>query len=117
MPHRCTVCNHDSWEDIDQALLNGVPYRQLAAKYNLSPSALCRHTRHLARYLETRRQRQDQKFQREILDKLDLLDVRLNRMFLAASDAHSLRLALDCVRESLRVLTLTEKFRARLVDD
>ena len=116
MPSRCTVCTHPQRELIDRDLMTGVPYRKLAAEYNLSPSALCRHTRHLARYLETMHRRQDQRFQREILDKLDLLDVRLNRMFQAATETHSLRVALDCVRESIRVLTLTEKFRTRLFD-
>jgi hypothetical protein len=51
MSSRCTVCTHDSREEIDRALLAGVPYRTLAARYALSPSSLCRHTRHLARYL------------------------------------------------------------------
>jgi len=116
MSKRCTVCNHSHRQLIDHELLAGVPYRKLAAQYGLSPSALCRHTRHLARYLEAMRRDQDQHFKRQILEKLDLLDVRLNRVFHAATDSHSLRLALDCVRESLRVLTLTEKFRARLLD-
>jgi hypothetical protein len=116
MSKRCTVCNHPMRGLINQDLLNGVPYRKLAAQYNLSPAALSRHTRHLARNLENGHRNQDQQFKREILDKLDLLDVRLNRIFQAATDAQSLRLALDCIRESIRVLNLTEKFRARLFD-
>ena len=117
MPSRCTVCNHPFRVNIDQDLLEGVPYRKLAAQYNLSASAICRHTHHLARGMEADRHHRNQHFQRQILDKLDLLDVRLNRIFRAAHDIHSLRLALDCVRESVRVLKLTEKFRARLFDD
>lgn len=117
MSNRCTVCTHPHRALIDQDLMNGVPYRKLAAQHNLSPSALCRHTRHLARELQTLHRDHDQRFKREILDKLDLLDVRLDRMFKAATDNQSLRLALDCIRESIRVLNLSEKFRARLYDE
>jgi hypothetical protein len=116
MPKPCTVCSHDSREDIDRALMSGIAYRTLAAQYHLSPSALCRHTRHLARYLEFKHRHEDQKFHREVLDKLDLLEVRLSRMFHAATDIHAHRVALDCIKEYIRVLALQEKFRARLPD-
>ncbi len=116
MSNRCTICTHDSREEIDRALLAGVPYRTLAARYALSPSSLCRHTRHLARYLEAMQHHEDRTFQRAILDKLDLLETRLDRMFHKATETHSLRIALDCVREYLRVIALQEKFRVRLPD-
>ncbi|MEJ2071485.1 MAG: hypothetical protein P8X65_13875 [Syntrophobacterales bacterium] len=116
MSSRCTVCRHPLRVSIDQDLLAGVPYRKLAAQHNLSPSALCRHTRHLARDMETTRHHQDQHLKREILDRLDLLIVRLDRTFQAAHHANSLRVALDCVRESVRVLQLMERFRTRLSD-
>jgi hypothetical protein len=116
MPKPCSVCTHPSRKEIDRALLSGVPYRTLAARYDLSASALCRHTRHLARYLESMQHQEDQTFQRAILDKLDLLETRLDRMFHKAQETHSLRIALDCVREYIRVIALQEKFRARLPD-
>jgi len=116
MSKRCTVCTHPHRALIDMDLLNGVPYRKLAAQHNLSPSALCRHTRHIARNLEAMDRDQDQRFKREILERLDLLNVRLDRTFQEATNNQSLRIALDCIRESIRVLNLTEKFRARLFD-
>ena len=114
MPKPCTVCSHDARERIDQALMSGVSYRTLSAQYGLSPSALCRHTRHLARYLQARQHREDEKFNHLVLEKLDLLETRLSRMFHAATETHSLRVALDCVRQHLRVLALQERFRGRL---
>ncbi len=51
MNKRCSVCNHPSRAEIDRALLTGVPYRPLAARYGLSPSALSRHIRHLKQQL------------------------------------------------------------------
>ena len=114
MPTRCTVCTHTARPEIDRALLSGISYRTLAAQYGLSPSALCRHTRHLARYLEKLQRQEDHTFNRAVLEKLDLLETRLNRMFHAAHEAHSLGLALDCVRQYIRILGLQEKFRLRL---
>ena len=111
MPKPCTVCTHTQREDIDRALMAGVAYRTLAAQYGLSPAALCRHTRHLARYLEARHHHEDLKFNREVLDKLDLVEVRLNRVFHDAHDTHSLRVALDCLKEYVKLLALQGKFR------
>ena len=80
MPKRCSVCTHDRRDEIDRDLMAGDSYRTLAARYHLSASALCRHTKHLARYLEARQH----------------------------------RVALDCIREYLRILSLQDKFRGRL---
>jgi len=52
MVKRCSVCNHLSRSEIDRGLMQAVPYRALAGQFNLSPSALCRHTKHLARALD-----------------------------------------------------------------
>ena len=43
MDNRCTVCTHASLADIDQALMDGLPLRPLAAQYGLFASALSRH--------------------------------------------------------------------------
>lgn len=59
---------------------------------------------------------QDRTFQRAILDKLDLLETHLDRMFHQPTETHALRLSLDCVREYFRVIALQEKFRARPPD-
>ena len=116
MVKRCTVCNHPSRPVIDREIMAGVSYRDLARQFHLSASALCRHAKHLARHLEYQERREDQAFQRGIIDKLDLLETRLNRLFHNAQDVHSLRVALECIREYVRVISLQEKFRLRLGD-
>jgi hypothetical protein len=113
MPKPCTVCRHESLEEIDRALLNGVAYRTLAAQYGLSPSALCRHTRHLARYREAIQRHEDRKHNHAMLEKLDLLEVRLGRLFNTADKSDSLRVALDCLKEYAKLLALQQKFRLR----
>ena len=116
MNKRCTVCNHAERPEIDRELIRGVPYRALAEKFGLSPSAIRRHTRHLAGQLELRRCRQDQAKITALLERLDLLNVRLDRLFNSAAEQHSLFVALGAVRESLRLVSLQERFRRGLDD-
>ena len=110
----CSVCAHPSRPDIDRALENGVPLRSLAGQYGLSPSALHRHTKHLTRRLALESHQEDLAREKALLEKLDLLESRLDRLFRAAEDFRSLHIALLCIRESVRLLSLQEKFRHRL---
>jgi len=116
MDKRCTVCNHASRPEIDRGLIQGVPYRALAEKYGLSPSASRRHTKHLAHTFDRQRRHEDQLQAAALLERLDLLNARLDRLFNSAADSRSLFVALGCIRESLRLLSLQERFRHRLDD-
>jgi hypothetical protein len=117
MNNRCTVCRHPSLPEIDRDLIQGVPYRALGEKYGLSSSALRRHTKHLAHHLDRQQRRQDQAHITALLDRLDLLNVRLDRLFNTAADLRALNVALGCVRESLRLVSLQERFRHGLGED
>jgi hypothetical protein len=110
-PVRCSVCSHPSSLEIDRGLMEGVPYRSLAGKFGLSPSALCRHTKHLTRQRDLMRRQEDQFHQAALLDKLALLDSRLDRLFNSALDLRSLNVSLGCIRESLRLLDLFARYR------
>ena len=45
MGRNCTVCIHPARSDIDAALETGQPFREIAATYSISKSALNRHWR------------------------------------------------------------------------
>ncbi len=109
-PVRCSVCSHPSRPEIDRGLRAGVSYRTLAGQFGLSPSALCRHTRHVARQRELQQRRENQSHQDALIEKLALLDTRLDRLFNSALDLHSLHVALGCIRESVRLLALLERY-------
>jgi hypothetical protein len=111
---RCTVCNHPSRPEIDRALIDGVPLRTLAAAHSLSASALWRHTRHLRHQLVLQQRQTDQDQAAAFLEKLELLEARLDRLFRKAEDSHSLHVSLGCLQESLRVLSLRQKVRYSL---
>jgi hypothetical protein len=114
MDQRCTVCTHASLTAIDQALMDGLPLRPLAAEYSLSASALSRHLKHLDRALAARDQQARQHHLSQLLDQLDLLESRLDRVFRKAEALHSLHISLGCIQESVRILSLREKLRFSL---
>jgi hypothetical protein len=113
---RCTVCNHPSRPEIDRALIDGVPYRTLAAAHGLSVSALCRHTKHLRHQLVIQERHTEQTQVSQFLERLELLEVRLDRLFHKAEESRALSVSLGCLQESLRILSLREKFRHSLRD-
>ena len=108
---RCTVCNHPSRREIDRALMDNVPLRTLAATHGLSTSALFRHTRHLRHQLVMEQRQADQSQVSQFLEKLELLQFRLDRLFRKAEESQSFHISLGCLQESLRVLSLWEKVR------
>ena len=113
-PGLCSVCHHPALAEIDRALISGMSLRPLAALYGLSPSALSRHTKHLRRALETQHHEDQQTQLTAALDELDLLRVRLDRLFLKSEDAHSLHISLGCLQESLKLLALRTRLRHTL---
>ena len=40
---RCTVCTHEFVKDIDNALIEGVSFRNISAQYGVSKSSVYRH--------------------------------------------------------------------------
>ena len=43
MPRRCAICTHPDKEAIDEALVGGVAFPALVAKYRVSKDSLSRH--------------------------------------------------------------------------
>lgn len=108
---RCSICKHEAVAEINRSLLAGVPYRTLAAQYGVSPSALSRHTKHIDRQREVHETEQDLRHQGVILEKLELLDHRLDRLFHAGLEHHSVHTSLGAIRESLRLISILERAR------
>jgi hypothetical protein len=116
-PGLCTVCHHPALAEIDRALMRGESLRPLGVLYGLSPSALSRHTKHLRRALAAERDRAEQVKISGFLDELDLLRVRLDRVFHKSEDAHTLHISLGCVQELLKLLALRAKLTKSLDRD
>ncbi len=52
MPRKCSICFHDEAKAINLLLINGLPYRNIAKRFDVDPAALYRHKKnHLAELL------------------------------------------------------------------
>jgi hypothetical protein len=111
MDKRCSVCTHPDLQEIDRALIAGESLRSLASRYGLSVSSLSRHIKHLRRALANVADETRQRHQTALLDKLDLFESRLERVFHQAQDHHAFHISLGCVREALCIFTLRERIR------
>jgi hypothetical protein len=111
MALRCSICSHPSRSEIERGLTAGISYRTLAGQFGLSISALCRHSKHLAHQRDLQVHRDEQAYQAGLIEKLALLDHRLDRLFNSALDVRSLNVSLGCIRESLRLISLLERCR------
>ncbi len=111
MDKRCKICTHANLIDIDQALMDGASFRELAAQYGVSISSLSRHTRHLRRALARGREQAEQRDHTRALDKLDLYEHRLEHIFHKAQESNTLHISLGCVQEAIRLFTLRERLR------
>ncbi len=111
MDKRCTICTHENHREIDNALIAGKSLRSLAAHYGLSVSALSRHTKHLRRTLANGAEEAQQMDHAKLLDKLDLFDFRLDRIYQKAQEYNHFHICLGCVQEAVRIFTLRERIR------
>src|SRR4051794_15452421 len=101
MPRVCTVCVHDDRPAVDQALVNHRPYRNIAAQFRLSTSALVRHhDDHLPEALTKARGATDEARADDLLEQVRALRTKSLQLMLTAEKAGDLRTALAGVREA-----------------
>ena len=113
----CTVCSHPDREDIDQALLEGGPYRGIAQRYEASASAVYRHKQdHLPKALVRAVEAQVVEHGADLLDQLQDLQQRAHRILDQAEAAGDLRTALAAIREARGCVELLGKATGELAD-
>ena len=100
MPRTCTVCSHPAREAMDEALVEGVAFPALAAKYGVSKDALSRHkAKHLPAKLVMARAAEEVAQADSLLDQVRDLQARAHRILDKAEGAGDLRVALGAIRE------------------
>jgi hypothetical protein len=114
MGRKCSICNHPSRDDIDQALLSDQTYQALAQQYNVSLSSLGRHKKHLLLQRNQAIQAQNQAAADEQVRRLIDMEAAAQQISLAALESENYELALKGLRETVRIITATAKIRAEL---
>jgi AcrR family transcriptional regulator len=108
MPRTCTVCDHEQREAIDSALVGGESLRNIAERTGTSPTSLHRHFKgHVSRSLERAQQERQDVAARTLLDRIEALVSKLERLADTADatdDAHRLLQTADRLDKLYRLL-------------
>jgi hypothetical protein len=115
MPRRCTVCDHLEKYSIDEALVDGAPYRSVARRFGLSQSAVYRHkTEHLPAHLLKAREVEEVAQADDLLEQVRQLQIHALDILERAKKAGDLRTALAAISQARGNLELLGKLAGEL---
>ena len=119
MPRTCTVCQHAKRNEIDAALIEHRPYRDIARRFGPSKDALVRHhDNHLPAALVKAKDAAEVAHADTILDQVQMLRDRAIAILdtATAEEGKDLRIALGAIREARGCLELLGKLAGELQD-
>ena len=115
MARTCTVCRHPDRPAVDMALVNHRPYRNIAAQFGLSASALVRHhDDHLPATLAKATAAAETARADDLLEQVRALRSKAMSLLLAAERQGDLRTALAGIREARACLELLAEMSQQL---
>ena len=117
MPRKCTVCTHKKRPKIDQALVERQAFRNIAAQFSVSTSALVRHSDdHLpASLVQAQKATEAAQADALLAQVVDLRDKAFS-IFDKAEAADELRAAVSAIREARGCVELLAKLAGQLKD-
>jgi hypothetical protein len=117
MPRSCNVCSHPDREAIDEALVRGIAFPALVAKYRVSKDSLSRHkANHLPAKLVMAQAAEEVAQADDLLDQVRGLQARTLAILEAAEGSSQHRTALSAIREARGNLELLAKLLGELDD-
>lgn len=115
MARKCTVCTHPDRAVIEDALLAGVPYRNIAERFGVSIAALSRHQAdHVPAHLVKAQEAAEVAQADTLLAQVRDLQARALSILDKAEAAGDLRTALSAIREARGNLELLAKLLGEL---
>ena len=115
MPRRCSVCDHPERQEVDEALVTGMPYRSIAKRYGLSESAVYRHKAdHLPACLLKAREVEEITRADNLLEQVRYLQFHALGILERAEDTGDLRTALAAISQARGNLELLAKLLGEL---
>lgn len=100
MPRTCTICNHEKRAEIDQALVNNEPLRNIAERYGTTPQTLLRHKKsHLSKAIVQAKQAETIIQADKLLDEMSRIIRDTRDIYDRARKNHDDELALKAVKE------------------
>lgn len=104
MPRVCTICGHKKRRKIDSAIATGTSYRDIAARFGVSASAIGRHREHVAGAVKRATDKREEDLGESILSRLEGLYKRGQKVLAQAEASQNLFAAVGCIRELRGIL-------------
>jgi len=115
MPRKCTICEHKHRKKIDKALVDGVSYRDIAGRFNVSRTTLSRHKKeHLPRNLARGKKAKEAAEADGLLDHAKGLLDKANEILAKTEKKKDWPTALKAIREARGVLELLAKLEGQI---
>jgi len=115
MTRKCTICAHSRREEIDQAIVDGVPYRSIAGQFSLSKSAVERHAKnHLPRTLAKAHEAKEVARADDLLTRAKEYEDKAVALLDKAEEDGDYRTALRGIKEARSCLELLARLRGEL---
>jgi len=114
VPRTCTICTHEQRRDIDAALLNETPLRDIARRYATSKDAVARHREHLPSQLVKAQQQEDVSQAIDVVKQLKAINGATLAILKEARAEGNGELALKAVDRIQRQLELQAKLLGEL---
>lgn len=117
MPRTCTICTHLEVHAIDGALVAGVPFRRIAARFSLSEASARRHkSDHLPAVLVTGQAVREEAHALDVVKQLRDINTATLAILEDARDTHQSALALKAVDRVQKQIELQAKLLGELQD-
>ncbi len=117
MPRTCTVCTHAHRTEIDQALLDGQPLRDIAGRFGTSRSALLRHRKaDIPATLAKAKQAEEEVRAETLFERLKAINRETAAILTEARESGSLSIALAAINRVERQLELEARLLGQLND-
>ena len=109
------MCDHPVRQGIDEALVNGTPYRSVAKQFEISESAVYRHkVEHLPAHLLKAREAAELASADDLLDQVRHLQTHALNILERAEETGDLRTALAAISQARGNLELLGKLAGEL---
>lgn len=114
MPRKCTICEHEQVEAINQELIRGISYRKISQKFSLSYDALYRHREHIPAEMVKAKHIEEAARADSLFAQVKELQAKAWELLNKAEAAGELKTALIGVREAKGCLELLAKVQGEL---
>lgn len=107
MARTCTICKSKNLNSIDQALIEGISYRDIASRYSVGKASLQRHaSNHLPAHLLRAKKTEELTQANNLVSQLISLEADAKRITEKAEQENDFKCALAGVRERSRLLQI-----------